>query len=435
MSHILEQVEAHILSGCKPGTERAIGAEVETIIYNSNGKRIPVNPGNEYSATDFMQAIDSGCKDLDTYTTCSLEPGGQIEWASHPVYHIHDVQQELIVIQKIMKRVCAEHELTSIDLALDPVYSPSDINLIKQRKYLLMHDRFTTSGKHGPWMMRNTASVQVNIDLLSKQDAEECGFIADCVSPLAAILFSNAPFMNNHPLGNKNMRYCIWEDTDPARCGHLIDHGIHNSAGLLAQYCRYILDVPVIFTTPDASGETGFFNGTIKQWLETVAVQGELTSEDIKTALHQIFTHERYKTVLELRSTDRPPSGFELAPLAFWQGLMEQGKTRDILLAEVSRWTTAERKDLNLKAATLDINQSGPQNKSILQWLEWMAEQIYISLDERAERLEMKSERKFIEPFIDSVLSKGVFTLQIQEQFAQYGKTVKDFIMVRNKNV
>ncbi|HJL74401.1 MAG TPA: glutamate-cysteine ligase family protein [Candidatus Marinimicrobia bacterium] len=435
MKNIAEQIEAHILSGCKAGAERAIGAEIETIIYNSNGKRIPVNQGTEYSATDFMQAIDSGCKDLDTYLTCSLEPGGQFEWASHPAYHIHDIQQEFIAIQKTMNELCADHELTLIDLALDPIYNPNDIELINQHKYRLMHDCFMATGKHGPWMMRNTASVQVNIDLLSKQDAEECGYIADCISPLAVILFSNAPFMNNHPLGYENIRYRIWEDTDPARCGHLIDQGIHNSAGLLAQYCRYILDVPVIFITPDSSGETSAFNGTIKQWLETVSINGKLAYEDIKTALHQIFTHERYKTVLELRSTDRPPKGFELAPLAFWQGLMEQGKTRNILLETVESWTTAERKDLNLKAATLDISQPGPQNKSILQWFEWLAEQIYTSLDERAERIEMESEREFIEPFIDNVLFNGAFTLQIQEQFAKSGKTVQDFTMERSRNV
>ena len=92
MSNIVEQVEAHILSGCTYTAERAIGAEIETIIYNSNGERIPVNPGTEYSADDFIQAIDLGCKDMGTFVTCSLEPGGQVEWASLPAPNIHDIQ-------------------------------------------------------------------------------------------------------------------------------------------------------------------------------------------------------------------------------------------------------------------------------------------------------------------------------------------------------
>ena len=435
MSNIVEQVEAHILSGCTYTAERAIGVEIETIIYNSNGERIPVNPGTEYSAADFIQAIDLGCKDMGTFVTYSLEPGGQVEWASLPAFNIHDIQNELSNLQKLIDNVCIENDLTIVDLALDPIYSPNDIRLIDQRKYRLMHDHFTNTGKHGPWMMRNTASVQVNIDLLDRQDAEECGYIADSISPLAAVLFSNSPFMNSQPLGYKNMRYRIWEDTDPARCGHLLDHGIHNSEGLLTQYCRYILGVPVIFTTPNKAGEVGFFNGTIKQWLQSISEKNEIAPEDIKTALHQIFTHERYKTVLELRSTDRPPNGFELAPLAFWQALMEQGKTRDILLEEVSRWLPSERKELNLKAATLDLNQSAPGNKTILQWLEWLADLVYNSLDERAARLNIASERKYIEPFIDSVLSKGVFTLQSQEQFTKEEKSVKEFIMTKEHHV
>jgi hypothetical protein len=60
---------------------------------------------------------------------------------------------------------------------------------------------------------------------------------------------------------------------------------------------------------------------------------------------------------------------------------------------------------------------------------------VYNSLDERAERLNIASERKYIEPFIDSVLSKGIFTLQSQEQFTKEEKSVKEFIMTKVHNV
>ena len=429
MKTFVDQIEAHILSGCTNNPKRAIGAEIETILYNRNGERIPVDRGAEYSATDLLEAIDSGCRDMNTFVTCSLEPGGQVEWASRPAFNIHDIQNEWNDIQTILKKVCTENELSVVDLALDPIYSPNDIKLINHRKYQLMNDRFLTTGKKGQWMMRNSASVQVNLDLVDKQDAEECGFIADCISPLAAVLFSNAPFMNNRPLGYENIRYRIWEDTDPSRCGHFLDHGIQGAAGLLNQFCHYILDVPVIFTSPDKNGHVGFYDGTIKQWLESTTENNKLNSEDIKTALHQIFTHGRYKTVLEIRSTDRPPKGFELAPIAFWQALTEQGKTRDILLGEVSSWSLSERMKLNLNASTLDMNNLGPKNKTILQWFEWLAELVYDSLDERASILKIDSERKYIEPFFESILSNGVFTVQSQKLFAEKEISIKEFIM------
>ena len=61
MKTFVDQIEAHILSGCTNNPKRAIGAEIETILYNRKGERIPVDRGAEYSATDLLEAIDSGC--------------------------------------------------------------------------------------------------------------------------------------------------------------------------------------------------------------------------------------------------------------------------------------------------------------------------------------------------------------------------------------
>ena len=50
------------------------------------------------------------------------------------------------------------------------------------------------------WMMRNTASVQVNIDILTKHDGEQMAFISDCISPFVSLLFSNSPYINSEPV-------------------------------------------------------------------------------------------------------------------------------------------------------------------------------------------------------------------------------------------
>ena len=59
-----------------------------------------------------------------------------------------------------------------------------------------MHNLFTKTGALGQWMMRNTTSVQLNIDFTSEQDANEMAFLADAIQPLYSILFSNSPFMS-----------------------------------------------------------------------------------------------------------------------------------------------------------------------------------------------------------------------------------------------
>ena len=72
-----------------------------------------------------------------------------------------------------------------------------------------MHELFIRTGKHGPWMMRNTTSIQINIDILSKTDAEGMAFLADCLTPFCALMFANGPFMAGKPANNSNHRYNI----------------------------------------------------------------------------------------------------------------------------------------------------------------------------------------------------------------------------------
>ena len=54
---------------------------------------------------------------------------------------------------------------------------------------------FQTTCEMGAWMMRNTTSIQINIDYTSEVDANQMGFIADAIQPFFSILFSNAPFI------------------------------------------------------------------------------------------------------------------------------------------------------------------------------------------------------------------------------------------------
>ena len=52
---ISEKIEAFILSNLVPSSERKIGIEVESIFYNSDMKRLPVNKCEQFSAENFFQ--------------------------------------------------------------------------------------------------------------------------------------------------------------------------------------------------------------------------------------------------------------------------------------------------------------------------------------------------------------------------------------------
>ena len=119
------------------------------------------------------------------------------------------------------ENLCEKHGINRLFLSVDPFFSPDKIELIDSLKYELMHNEFIKHAKLGPWMMRNTTSVQLNIDFTSEKDANEMAYIADAIQPLLSILFSNAPFIKKQAVGNLNMRWKIWSNTDPqdSYCG------------------------------------------------------------------------------------------------------------------------------------------------------------------------------------------------------------------------
>jgi glutamate--cysteine ligase len=159
-----------------------------------------------------------------------------------------------------------------------------------------------------------------------------------------------------------------------------------------------------------------------------LAKQHKLTDEHIQIALHQIFTHVRFKNVLEIRGSDRPPSGFEFAPVAFWVGLLLEDEAQNDIFAIVKEWTLENRKKLNLSAYKLDLAQTGPNNKSIEEWINIICELSLRGLSKRSKKHNIENEKTFLEGYLDIFNERGIPSLYTQKIYAKSGKTVKEFI-------
>jgi len=426
-----EEIKSVILAPLEAGDERMIGVELEDFIYDKKSKRIPVNPGNEYSASDLLKnLIDLQVNDkYKAYY--SIEPGGQIEWASTPRRSLHDVQIELNSHQKRLNHLLTAHQLEKIDLSVEPIYLPNEIDFIDHKKYELMHELFLRTGKHGPWMMRNTTSFQINIDILSKTDAEEMAFLADCLTPFCVLLFANGPFMAGNPANNSNHRYNFWNDTDPSRCGNLFDHGIHNKDQLLDKFVDIVLDAPSIFTV-SISNDIKKFDGSLKQWLHALEQSDVLDEHKINIALHQIFTHVRFKKhVLEIRGTDRPPTGFEMAPAAFWVGLLTVDSIRDQLVKIFSQWSLDERKIANANACILSLSNIGPAGKNMMEWINIFSVLSIDGLKIRSESLHIDNEQDLFTPYLKMINERGIPAIFMQDDFDKSKKPLIEFLRAK----
>ena len=57
--NIHDKVRSFILSNSVKPENRTIGMEEECILYTHKNKRLPVNPGDEFSATDLVSIMNS----------------------------------------------------------------------------------------------------------------------------------------------------------------------------------------------------------------------------------------------------------------------------------------------------------------------------------------------------------------------------------------
>jgi glutamate--cysteine ligase len=98
-------------------------------------------------------------------------------------------------------------------------------------------------------MMKQTATVQVNIDFDSERDAMAKLRTGMGLVPLLTAMFANSPLSDGALNGMRTFRGHIWTDTDPARCG-LLPFVYRADCGF-SDYVDYALDVPMYFVVRD----------------------------------------------------------------------------------------------------------------------------------------------------------------------------------------
>lgn len=425
--NLTEKIESVILSNLQPKQERKIGVECECILYNNNYERLPADSDKTLSSNDILvelQKAESNDKIKSKYT---LEPGGQIEWASPPLKTIHEIDRYFKRNRERLKKIIKHEDVKILDYSLEPFYNPLDIPLISNKKYQLMDKMFSKTGELGKWMMRNTTSIQINIDYSSKEEAEKMAFVVDCITPLTAILFANSPFWQGKSAGKENLRYKIWNNTDASRCGDLLDHGMESAKNLVSKYSEYIQTVPAIFVK-GMGGKVIEFKGTLGKWLKQLEVNNDLTTEAIQIALHQIFTNVRFKNVLEIRGCDKSLHGFEMAPAVFWAGLLLDNNSLDEIFNIVKDWTVSERNILKENAFNLDIGQPAPQNKIIAEWLDDIIKLSERGLENRAKAGGFASEARYLSSYHDYFINNGIPALVTQKNASSTSKKIRNFI-------
>ena len=173
-------------------------------------------------------------------------------------------------------------------------------------------------------------------------------------------------------------------------------------------YIKYICSVPGIFQL-DRKKRIQNTQLNFGDRIKSLQKNSHVDIYDIEAVLHQIFTNVRIKNLVEVRGADRTPEGYEIAPAAFWAGLLTEKNVRKEILKILKSWTHEDRKNFNKCSQILDRDQLAPQNKSFGEWIDIIGGLTLEGLSNRN-----RQESHLFKNFFEITNQKGPFGIQNQ---------------------
>jgi glutamate--cysteine ligase len=222
----------YFASGAKPRSEWRIGTEYEKVGVERRSGRAA-----RYFGPNGIEAVLRRMVDRFGWTprfegehvialegrkaTITLEPGGQLELSGEACDSIHCARKELAQHVNEIVTVGDELGLAFLGLGIQPVSPLADIEWVPKPRYAIMAPYMQKVGTLGHRMMKQTATVQTNIDFDDERNAIEKMRLAMGLSPILTAAFANSPILEGKLGGYMSTRQHVWTDTDRDRCGLL----------------------------------------------------------------------------------------------------------------------------------------------------------------------------------------------------------------------
>jgi len=343
----------YFASGAKPRTEWRVGTEYEKVAVDRRTGRAA-----RYFGPRGIEAILRRLADKFGWTprlegdhvialegrkaTITLEPGAQLELSGEACESIHCAHEELTQHVNEIVTIADELGVAFLGLGMQPLSPLEDIEWVPKVRYGIMAPYMSKVGTLGHRMMKQTATVQTNIDFGSERDAMAKMRLAMGLAPILTAAFANSPISDGKLNGFMSYRQHVWTDTDRDRCG-LLPFVFSRDAGF-EDYAEWALDVPMYFIRRDGK----FVNLTgmpFREFLKHGAAGHHATLADWQLHLTTLFPETRLKTYIELRSVDSQPPERMLALPALVKGVFYDD---DCMLGAwdlVKSWSWSERLD------------------------------------------------------------------------------------------
>jgi len=301
------------------GPER-IGAEVELIPVERSTRRIAAIDADDRPST--LRALRAAAHDaawterrspksgMPEFLTpgggrITFEPGGQLEYASPPMESISALLADLRDVMDRTGESLDVHGLEAVHLGMDPANPIESVPLqAAAARYHRMDAHFASIGPHGARMMRQTASIQINVD--GGEQYLERWRLLNAIAPYLAAIFANAPAYAGQVGPDASLRRVAWNRLDPLRTGLPFD-----AVDPLGCYADFAWRAPHLLGTEPDPPFPSFCAGAAWQG-ETAVWEAHLTT---------LFPEIRPRGYFEVRSIDAIDPRWYAAPLILVAGL------------------------------------------------------------------------------------------------------------------
>lgn len=256
----------------------------------------------------------------------TFEPGGQLELSSSAQWDVSALRAEVESSWGVLEDLLCEVPADLVCLGIDPWHGTDDVPL-QQRfgRYIAMDRYFHPRWPAGRVMMRNTCSLQVNLDSGRGRTREERWLVANLMSPVLGAMFSTSP-------GDDGVACCrarTWLEIDPTRTGFPGWNGAE-SPDPLEDVRRRALAAQVMFVVREGVFVPLESPLTFEEWIRTGHPDlGSPTRSDLRTHLSTTFTEVRPRAgILELRAVDSLPKKWWMVPAVLAAAILYDPDTR-----------------------------------------------------------------------------------------------------------
>ncbi len=303
-----DKIINYFKSGIKESKNFKIGVEHEKFLFNNlDNKRIDY-PKIKEMFTALLEfgwnpvfekeniiALNKGGKNI------TLEPGNQIELSGDKLNHMHEACAESQDYLFELKQVTKKLDIKIVSAGFDPISKLSEIPNNPKQRYELMTKDMPLGGELSLDMMYRTCGTQLNIDYSSEEDFIKKFRVANSIVPIAIALFANSSIVEKKNSNYLSYRSKVWQSTSRGGLPKLFFENMN-----FEKYADFVINFPILFIQNKdqyISGRKYIFKDFIEGKIQEIGKRLP-TETDLTTHLSTIFTENRVKKYIELRSMD-----------------------------------------------------------------------------------------------------------------------------------